>query len=97
MNAAASQRVIWMGGTGVKVCRTTDVDVGVDTDKRDVGVIKDCAVAVEAPWVDMELSVSAAEVYNAFKVAAGCGVAAASGAQARMETSATSGIKSFLK
>jgi hypothetical protein len=86
-----------MGGTGVKVCKTTDVGVGVDTDRSGVGVINDCAVAVEAPWVDMELSVSAAEVYNAFKVAAGWGVAAASGAQARTKTSATSGIKSFLK
>jgi hypothetical protein len=45
----------------------------------------------------MELSVSAAEVYNAFNVAAGCGVAAANGAQARINTSAMSGIKSFLK
>jgi hypothetical protein len=48
--------------------------------------------------VDIDSRVWAAAVYRAFKVAAGCGVAAAKGPlQARMIASVESGIRIFLK
>jgi hypothetical protein len=45
----------------------------------------------------MAFRVSAADVYKAARVAAGCGVAAAKGPQARIRIIANTGIRSFLK
>jgi hypothetical protein len=48
--------------------------------------------------VDIDSNVCAAAVYRAFRVAAGCGVAAAKGPlQARIIARAASGINNFLK
>jgi hypothetical protein len=63
-----------------------------------VSVANGPAVTVEtAPWVDIDSRVWAAEVYRAFKVAAGWGVAAAKGPHARMVTRAMSGTRNFLR
>lgn len=57
-----------------------------------------CAVSVVAPCVDMAASVLAADVYNAFKVAAGWGVAPVNWLQARLAAAKASiGMKIFLK
>jgi hypothetical protein len=62
-----------------------------------VGVVNGTTVAVFDPCVDMAFRVSAADVYKAARVAAGCGVAAAKGPQARIRIIANTGIRSFLK
>jgi len=80
------------GGTAVKVAK----GVAVVLIER-VSVANGCGVAVYELCVAMESNVCAAEVYNAFKVAAGCGVEAANGAQARMIVKTRTGSESLLK
>jgi hypothetical protein len=73
---------------------TREVLVGIER----VGETKTGAVAVEtAPCVDMASSVCAAEVYRAFRVAAGWGVAAANGLQARTVANTRIGTRYLLK
>jgi hypothetical protein len=94
IKAAASQRVTGgSGGTGVLLRNT----IGVAEDRDNVAVPNGKGVFVNDPWVDMAFNVCAADVYSALSVAAGWGVAAAKGAQARMLASARKGISAFLK
>jgi hypothetical protein len=94
--AAASQRVtgiVASGGTGVNVLTTIGVNVGPD--RESVGVGESCVAT--AAWVDMPSSVCAADVYNAFRVAAGCGVDAVNWLQASVAVArARIGIRIFL-
>jgi hypothetical protein len=93
-NEAASQRLTGAGETGgteVKVLTTIGLAVGKES------------VAVGENWVttacvDIPARVCAAAVYNAFRVAAGCGVEGANALQARVATvRAMIGIRSFLE
>jgi len=82
-----------MGGTTVKVCRAIALEVGMES----VLVGDAWTASVAAPWVDMAFNVCAADVYNASKVAAGWGVAAANGRQARIKIKIKAGKVNFIK
>ncbi len=85
-NAAASHFVIgWIGGTLVNVLKGVTLDVEIER----VVVTAGPGVNVLAESVDMAFKVSAAEVYNAFKVSAGCGEPVENEPQAKIMPSAT--------
>jgi hypothetical protein len=81
------------GGTFVKVLNGVELADVMDK----VGVADVCAINVFAACVDMPSRVCAAEVYRAFRVAAGWGVPAARGPHARMDASARKIRANFLK
>jgi hypothetical protein len=58
--------------------------------------VGDVTAWVSAPCVDMTIKVSAAAVYSEFNVAAGWGVGAVKGPQARIAPSVTVRIKIYL-
>jgi hypothetical protein len=82
------------GGTDVNVGKTVELAEGVRSER--VGVDES---GVETACVDIPARVCAAAVYNALRVAAGCGVEAANGPlQAKIAAvRARMGIRNFLE
>jgi len=75
------------------VLKGVTLEVGIES----VTVTVCPGVTVFAACVDMAPSVSAAEVYSAFKVSAGCGELVENDPQARMVAKAIASKKPFLK
>ena len=71
--------------------------MGLDVGMESMLVGEGCTVSVVTACVDIASSVCAAEVYNAFRVAAGWGVGAANWLHARMNTSESIKKSIFLK
>jgi len=71
--------------------------MGLEVGIANVPVGDGCGVKDTAPWVDIALSVSAAEVYSALSVAAGWGVDATNELHARITLSPNARKIIFLK